>query len=367
MSIKNRFRSLLLMMLIGLTSCGSNNETKVPLLYGDESLTTFVTVNDSDIVTKIENKENFFFFTYLNGCGCWTNFRDQVLIPYINNTHIYAYGIEVNAIKGTVDYDIFYDLPVNSNKSNTPVMGLYENGEIKYSLAYTEKNKTTFESLAAFENWMTRYSELPTMFFINLNQLNTMLESSKKFVLYYSRKSCPDCTYLERNFLKNYGKTHLTANKLFILDCDVEGIRYLNGQYDEAQFNAFKDQYGLSNTHHDLGYAQGFVPTFQWIVGDGQSILSDVSITRIVEDQIVTLNDSARLEGNDVVIDRTYFDGSRNHGYTAPVLSNKVLTLDEFTYVETSGTYRYLREAQAKYTDPVLQEFLNLYLPQTNL
>lgn len=364
--MKKRLWPLWMITATILASCGQQNDKKVPLIYGDENITTYVTVTDNDIVSKIENKENFFFFIYLNGCGCWTTFRDQVLVPYIQETHIYAYGIEVNSVKGTVGYDIFYNLPVNSSKSNTPVMGLYQDGELQYSLAYTEKNKTVFESLPAFENWMNKYSERPTMFFVNLNMLNQMLESSRKFVLYYSRKSCPDCTYIERNFLKNYGKTHLTAEKLYILDCDVEGIRYTNGQLDENQFNAFKAKYGMSDTYNPLGYAQGFVPTFQYIEADGTSVLQQSSITSVVTDQIVTLNDTAVLDGNTVVIDRTYFDGSRNHGYPTPNLANQVLLETEYAYVSTSDSYRYLREAQAKHTDPILQSFLDLYLQKSN-
>lgn len=355
----------LLLTLISLASCGGKNEPKVPLIYGDESLTSFVSVTDSDIVTKIENEENFFLFTYLNGCGCWTTFRDQVLLPYIQENHIYAYGIEVEKeLKGSVGYDLYYDLPVNTAKSNTPAMGLYKNGKLQYSLAYTEKNKSVFESLPAFENWMTKYSEAPTMFFVSLNDLNAMLVSEKKFVIYYSRSTCPDCSYLERHFLKNYGETHLDAQKLYILDCDVNGVRYTNNTYDEAQFNAFKAKYGLSDTHNPLGYAQGFVPTFQFIEGDGSNVLEEVSITSVVVDQIVTLNDAASLVGDDVVISRTYFDGTRTHGYEAPNLANRVLLESEYSI--SGESYRYLREAQAKHSDPILQSFLDLYLPQTN-
>lgn len=354
----------LLLTLISLASCGGKNEPKVPLIYGDESLTSFITVTDNDIVTKIENDDNFFLFTYLNGCGCWTTFRDQVLLPYIQENHIYAYGIEVNSIKGTIDYDLYYDLPVNTAKSNTPAMGLYKDGELQYSLAYTEKNKSVFESLPAFENWMTKYSEAPTMFFVSLNALNEMLVSERKFVIYYSRSTCPDCSYLERHFLKNYGETHLDAKKLYILDCDVNGIRYTNNQYDEVQFNAFKAKYGLSDVHNPLGYAQGFVPTFQYIEGDGTNVVEEISITSVVVDQIVTLNDTAAVVGDNVVISRTYFDGTRAHSYEAPNLANQVLLESEYSV--TGETYRYLREAQAKYTDPILLSFLNLYLPQTN-
>lgn len=214
-------------------------------------------------------------------CSCWTSFHNEVLVPYILRNHLLLYWI-----------------PFSGNESSLQGMGLtlssshetlaiFEEGELKYQHTTADSTSPWVKEPSAFADWMNIRIEAPRLLSLSKDQLDEKYEGSEDFSIFFSRSTCGDCSYLERNDLKPYFASHLKAEKipenyLYYLDCDQLGIRYIEGEDGKiytpssreenyaalasAQWNQFKIEYGLSEgDDNPAGWGVGFVPAIYHI------------------------------------------------------------------------------------------------------
>lgn len=293
-----------------LAGCGNNNNNangKVTLSFGDMNLTSYITLTkDIDVQTLRDKKENFILVSYADpNCGCWGTFSESVLIPYVKETHIPIYAIYTRNIAD----DDFHGLPISSDKSNTPVIGIYKDGQYKVGANYFS-NEHIFKKIDDFKNYMNRYITAPAAYYVSFNQLDTMLKGDDKFILYWSWKLCPDCSQFDLRFLKDYfAKNNKSRNVPFYL-IETHDVRQTD------QWQAIKDKYGLSETFNTAsGFGKGYVPTLQMINPDGTDHLSNGSIAPIIEDMFVCRNEFFSNENGVYTITDSYFNGVRGTKY----------------------------------------------------
>ncbi len=341
---------LTLPLMLTLFSC-ENTPSKVKLIYGslcDETATSITYEQYSEMV----GDEQSFIIAMTPDCGCLGTFT-IVLDAFVNeNPHI-IYTI-TNVEIG--DNDSF-GLPVYDQK---PTFAIFDKGKIKYTQVYDEEyNTSVFLNQKTFTNYILENTIQPLVNYIDKTQLDEHISNNDEFLILYSRNTCPDCTYLNRHGLKEYldvFEENLDTN-FYIIDCDVEGIRYnAQGEYDESQWVAFKNSYGLSNVNDStFGYDVGYVPTIQ--VRKGEQIQS----------AFVYLNDElSKNEDNSFYVSRSFFDEDRlpHLKYLEGIENNIIegIKIPEEN-VNIAGEYMsWVRDAADVYYLPLLNAFLDYYL-----
>lgn len=325
--MKLKFFTLMSVAATLLAGCGNankNGDGKVVIPFGDMNLTTYITVTKSiDIETMMDRGDNFILVSYaLPTCGCWGTFSDSVLTPYVQETHMPIYAIYT----GDIGDDDYFGLPIDSQKSNTPVIGIYENGKYKVGANYA-KNELIFKKIDDFKNFMNRYVTQPFGYYVNFTRLNTFLKGDDKFLLYWSWKLCPDCTIFDRKFLKNYLKNASQTRSVPLYVIETHELR------QTQEWQDIKDKYAISDTlNKTSGYGKGYVPAIQVIEPDGTDYVSAGNITPIVKDMFVYRNEFfTKNEDGSYTITDSYFNGVRGTKYLGEYESEigKTFTLSE--------------------------------------
>lgn len=280
-----------LSLLVGC-SCKKDEDKddgKASLQVGDMNAQTYVTLTMSQLNEKINNKDSFVLFAYLEGCyGCQlfkpileNAIRERNLIVYAINARDIEKGHE---IRDVIEY--------------TPSIFIYKEGTMTF-MSDPVKNEEYFSSNAGFLKLLDTYTDMPTLYYISKSQLDEKIANGESFIIYYSRSSCSDCSYLNRNYLKTYLNENDKTKKFYIIETDAEGIRYTNDEYDAELWQSFKDSYGLSNANNSLGHGVGYVPTLQYYE-DG-----------VVKEMMVYFNDCEYIQNGDgsysVVINNSYY------------------------------------------------------------
>lgn len=291
-------------LFISACSCNKDNPPKkVSLSVGDMNATTYKQVSLEEVDTMVEGDETFLLYIYDRYCTTCNGFKPK-LESIIEEKNLIVYGLEAVEI---TDTHALKSIKVG------PSIALYENGEIVYKTSY-EKNPELFDTKEGFENFLNEYTNLPTMYYITLDQLASKITNDESFIVYYSRNTCPDCTHLSKNFLKNFLQNNPSTKHFYVLETNVEGIRLTDGQTNSAQWQAFKDQYGLSNANNPIGHGVGYVPTIQYYE-DGE-----------IKDMFVYFND---YEANQTYTEFTiteemsYYDDNPYIGQTIPASEYK--------------------------------------------
>ncbi len=353
---------LSLMTLSVLAGCGGQND-KIVLTYGDKSLDSYIRINrEVDLSAKFDQKDNFILVAYADeSCACWAVFESRVVIPYVQDYDIPIYVIHTDLIT-----DInYYGLPVSSNKSNTPVVGLFEDGVYRHGTSYNNDN-SIFKNLNSFVTYIDRYMRGPYGYYINLDQLNTLLQGDTRFIINWGMSICPDCKAFDHHFLQDYLNDH-PGNKdtpLYIIETVSEGLRLLDGESNSAHWQQQKNIYGLSNTLNTVyGYGTGFVPTLQVIDPDGTDYVSLGDISPIIEDMFVFQNETVAYdeEADRYYVADSYFDGVRATTYLGEYDSQIGMDISsEFVY-ESNGTLRFETEARYDIHQQFATKFLDYY------
>ena len=350
------FASTLVFGVASLSGCSKSVE-QVNLDFGrlydssisDESLSGHVTsLTHSTLEGKISNEDSFVLLIcdIDSTCTCFATFR-VTLISYLKNKNLDLYTIKPTEFDGGAET---HDLKISAAEGYED-LAIFSNGSLKYQNQRNGSDDSWSNDYSTFADYLKERVSIPSMLKISKDQLETLDDSYDHYVIIYSRESCPDCSYLSKNFLRSFNKGDW--NTSFIIDCDVEGIRYKDGAYDAEQWKAFKDQHGLSNVSNtEYGYDVGYVPTLQF-VSNGS-----------IEDMAVYFNDSlsANNDGS-YKVSMSYWNGSREHNFFSS-LANEVTTNfnDIVITSDQVSDGRWNKDAASKYHDPLVKGFLSFYL-----
>jgi len=255
----------LLLSVVAFSGCSCNKgDSKAALGIGDVNATTYKDVSVEFFDDLVKSKKSFIVYVYsitCEGCGLFKPIVEEV----IEEKDLIIYAVQAKNIS---------DSHKLAGLKNTPGIGVFSKGEMIFKTTKSE-SPAYFTSKQGFEEFLNKYTYAPTMYYINLDQLDAKIDSDEKFIIYYSRSSCGDCSYLNNNFLKTYLQDNHNTKKFYIIETDVEGIRFYNdaepkenGTSDEqaayAQWQSFKDTHGLSSLNNPLGHGVGYVPTIQY-------------------------------------------------------------------------------------------------------
>lgn len=297
-------------IIVLCSSCGCKKQGKVSLQVGDMNSTSYTKITLEEVDSKVEYKENFILYVYKSDCGNCAMFK-PILENAIRERHLTVYAIESKNI--TSGHEL-------RSLKYVPSIVLYEKGKIVFKTDPV-KNEDYFSNNLNFLSFLDKYTYMPTLYYINKAQLDEKISNNENFIIYYSRSSCTDCSYLNDNFLREYLNKNINSKHFYIIETDVEGIRYFNGSspsnLDEAsedeiraaqQWQSFKDDYGLSNINNILGHGVGYVPTFQYYE-NGE-----------IKEMMVYFNDCEYIKNEDnsysVIINNSYYEDNPYNGQT---------------------------------------------------
>lgn len=359
------------LLALTLVSCNKNNNGIVYIPFGklyDSTLASDVnslylhTTNISyeDLNRKIKNEDNFVLLVYEYKtlekgeeieCICYTSFAYNLNI-YIKSNNIEIYGIDPSDFKGTGKT---FSLDLVSGEQT---LAIFKDGEVYKQETTANESLSNQEKIERFFNNVS----FSNMLYVNKNQLDSMFEEKETFTIGYLRKTCSDCEYLIRDFLKEYNKKPLNKT-IYVLDCDINGIRYENGQFNSTLWQEFKDSYGLSNKYNaNFGYDVGYIPTFLTYKIEGKKDY----FAEYVIDGAVAYNDILTKIEDKVIISNSYWNGAKHSFFSSldssikTKLTNKEISIDEYDDYGEDGIY-WKKEYAREYHNPLIKGFLDYY------
>lgn len=273
-------------------SCKKEEDTKASLQVGDMNATTYKDITLDEYETKISDKDSFVLFIYSNTCSACKAFK-PVLNGVIKERHLIIYGLEYGLI--TSDSSI-------SKIKYTPTIIIYDKGERIFQ-TLTDEDYDYLESKSTFLSLLDKYTYMPTLYYINKEQLVNKINSNEKFIIYYSWNLCGDCSYLNKNYMKEFLNNNPDTKHFYIIETNAKGIRLdEEGKSDANMWQEFKDTFGLSSKNNPLGHGAGYVPTLQYYengeIKDMMVYFNDYNTTRTDSDLGVFY----------MTIDNSYYD-----------------------------------------------------------
>lgn len=248
-------------------SCKKDDNNKASLGVGDMNASTYQTISLSEVDAKVDNKDTFILYVYSPTCGGCIAFK-PILENVIKSKNLIVYALLYSDI--TSGHEL-------KSLSGTPSVVVYKEGEILTKIN-SNKDSDYFKNNDSFISFLDKYTYMPTMYYINKNQLKEKIANEENFIIYYSRNDCGDCSYMYNYYLKGFLYNNPNTRKIYVIETNVEGIRYLNGVAANSSNNAteeelaaaeqwqlFKNEFGLSEEGNStFGYGVGYVPTIQY-------------------------------------------------------------------------------------------------------
>lgn len=344
---------LLLTSALILSGCTKPEPSKINIYYKDETLTEVIEFSTLvDLESKILNKDNFILVSYADQtCACWGTFEQLVLNPFVNETKIPIYVIKTSLLG-----DDLKGLPINSAHSNTPVVGIFDEGVYKYGVAYNE-DTSIFTQKAKFSAWLDTYIIRPIMTYISLDKLNTLLKGTTPFIINWSLEMCPDCTAINHRFMRDYFKKNEISQKLPYYLIETKDIR----SHTELWTN-IKKVYGLSDELNKAsGYGTGFVPALQVIHPDGNDYVTSGDLSPIITDMFVFQNEFVEKVGEEYKISDSYFNGVRATKYLGNYESEIGKVVDPSLVYQRETGYRFVAGARYDQNAIFATKFFDYY------
>jgi hypothetical protein len=303
----------------------------------------------SGLLARHSNQDNFLLLVaeVNSTCVCFAKFR-TTLLHYLSVYNADLYVIAPSEFDGA-GKDTF-NLKLGGQGYET--LAIFKEGSVAYQNQRAGEEDSWSNDYDTFLAWVKARVHIPAMLYVKLDQLDSLEQSHSEYVLGFLRASCPDCSYLTRHFLKSFNAGDL--NESYVIDCDAPGIRYdAQGNYDAAQWQAFKDKYGLSLLNNkEFGYGTGYVPCFGFY-NNGN-----------IDDFAVYVNDALTLNSDgSASVSKTYWDDSRVHPFFEKLDKSVVTDLQGLAVPKADvddGSWAY--DAAAKYHDPLIKGFLTYYL-----
>ncbi len=328
--MKNKLFFALILIPIFTLSCNKND--KPYLTYGTLAENSAIEIDGSTLLDKI-SKESFLLAIHPDdgSCGCWTYFS-HALDAATRLYNLLIYKVNYQEINDELYNKGFYRF------NNKPSFYIVDDGQILASYEYKSENTNPIftNEKKLYEQIQDRIN-LPKMYFINQDQLDEKIASTN--LIYYMRETCSDCNYATPHALMPYIKGHKFDNNIYVFNLDPL-------RSDLEIYQDFKDQYYLSNAlNSEYGYDKGCVPTFHYYQNG------------TLKDAMVYFNDSI----SNGTITKSYYSEDRiNHlSYTNTVLNGLNLA-DEYLNDAKNGWKN--NSKQAEYYNPILIQFLDMYL-----
>lgn len=321
------------LVTFSLFSCEKNSTSKINLDFGNihsykiEEISQIAEEDYESLKSLTINKGNFMLALYYHGCGCWDEFR-PVLINFINKYNIDVHYIEVEKFDGQSDKFGLYTV-----KGDMPSIAFFKGGKLQKQVIYQDNTRDAFHELSAFEKIVFANVNLPKMYYLDKDVLDSYIAENKEFNLYIARSGCGDCKTLNTGAIASWNnKNAKSTEPLYVFDIQ----QWRDG--DPETYQLIKDTYKLTTKYNpDFGYDLygGAVPTFQHRKGN------------LVTDMLVALNDQAGKGENegDYKITTTYFTEAHLSKMTfmnldrSKALEGKSLTEKEYSKWWTGTMY----------------------------
>lgn len=329
-----------------LSACGSDN--RIQLSFGNINATVIdektPKFSFSDLDSKIENQESFIMTIADTTCACWSDFR-PIINAYSTEKHVDCLFFKYNDfVNQTAKYGI--DLVKGTTK-----FVIYEEGKVKVDMKSSSSDKTLRDK-DTFYKFMDGTVKLPKAYLISEQDYSTVTENGA--IIYFERSKCGDCNYLNPTVLANYVKKHPDMNNIYVLDCQE-----WKDSLDAVKYQAKKNNYGISKTNNpEYGYDTGAFPFFSF-VKKGYYLSGAVAF-----------NDEVSKVNGKYVITNSYYTSERLEklDYLTNV-DNKILKGMELSSNDVSDNGEFIsweKEKAVKYYEPIINAFLDTYLPQVN-
>lgn len=349
--MKNKVVSLIVLPLVlpALFSCNSRGKKPIEIPYGqkyDSSLKTSENLTEIEyglLESFIDAKRTFILMVQgtESDCVCYADFLNS-LSNWMKEESARVYHIKKDDLiekKG---------IRVQSNANS---VAIFNKGVLKKQFLFKDMDPIVTDKKAFSDKLNSMVSINQYCFYLDKRQLDLLYSSDYAgFTVLFGRESCSDCRYLYSSFLDDFTSNIKSPLYLF----NVDEIRKLG----DEQYDAFKDEYGLSSLNSEYGYTTGVVPTFQYVVP-----AKGISKAEMVKDAAVYLNDHIALQllSKNYVVTGTYWDGSRYHEFLdgSNIESN---LLKKVVPEEETIDGRWKNEAAAKYHNPLIEAFLRFYL-----
>ena len=349
--------ALCLLLLVG---CGNGDKTPVATLYGSTTINEAIDIKYSEFSSMMDDKMSFILTQYPeNHCYCWSSFRDNVLYPYIEASHLITYQIGFSAfnVQGRNQYGI-------DAREDRPSVYIIEDGVVKYSAMYSGDSQI-FHDYNAFKGWIEEFVYKPNVFYVTESELENLFKGTDNFIIYYSWSVCPDCSYLQKNHLEEYFRDiKAEYPTIYAIDCYQEGIMLnKNGEYDRALYETFIAKYNLSaETNSRYGYRTGVVPTLQYVEPNGT-----FNPNESIKSSYVYVNDVITFSNNKYIVTESFFSQERLQylPYLNNVENNVIqgitLTADEVNVGANNENIKWKYEKSAQWYNPLFDAFMNYY------
>ena len=361
--MKKRFLFCAVLTSLGLlSSCQKEEAELINITFGklyDSSLAESIenhveTIKHSELSSLVSSKKEFILLIYdrNNTCTCYEEY-EKTILSFIKKKNALIYGIAPTEFDGGHET---FGLNISKNEET---IAIFEDGEVKHQKT-TSGDHDEFMKEENFSSWLTMRVHFSKMLYVNLDQFLALFNKGEQLTVGYLRGSCLDCSYVEDAVLSPFNRKD--NNVSYVIDCDVDGIRLTNGQYDERQWNTFKEDFGLSSSgNEDYGYGLGYVPSFYTYGGQKAQTVSE----RIV-DGAVYLNDKIEknAETGDYYVADSFFTEERkpllgflgNSKVETAVIKGLKVPMED---VE-NGEWK--KSAAAKYHNPLLEAYLTAYV-----
>lgn len=349
---------LVLPLLFASFLLASCQNKKVDLTYGtyiEKTLFSLKELNNDELEDKLFNQKETLLLAvyqdeYSQDCLCWASF-ENTLVNYVNTYHeeVYLYNAheQNKALK---------ELNIKVYEESTPMLYLFNGQKKIVSFSYNNaKDKTVFSDntgKAMFER-LHEYINAPKMYYVDDEYLDDNLSKNDESLVLFMRHTCGDCKYVIPNTLIPYIKSHDIKHEVLVFDLNEYYLKGLVSSQSYTIYDEIKDKYQLTEkTSKEFGYLKGVVPTFHYYQ---KGVLKDASI--YFNDEI------SKDELGNYYISNSFYSESRltSIKYTNKSLVGTIIDANNII-VTKSGGYFWAQEKAAKYHDPLLKSFLDMYL-----
>lgn len=304
--------------------------------------------NEMEVQAMLDKKASFIVAAVPDfTCLCWKNFVKDNLSIFITENNADVYVVDSKTVLKNESWGI-------NTSGNDPVIAIMSNGKAAYQTAIKDGGELA-KDRKKLSAWITDRANFTSLYWVGEEKEVDSLMDSPNSVIYFGRSSCSDCTYFETNFLFDYFKdpNMRLQYPVYYVDCDVEGRRFKNGEYDEGQWKAYKASHHLAETENNkAGYGEGYVPT-----------LMQISSSKTVDAMDVYLNDTVKKnEEGHYVVEKSYFTEARKENHYLDYIKNytPLEGLDLGTCEEEGvKAYYWYREKLAAYHNAYAKDFLD--------
>lgn len=262
----NKKLLLIFLLLPLLGGCNDKGNESKALIYRTDNFDKQIELNVSDLTEKIGGNHSFILQTYGSlECQCTGTFS-HLLRQIMNEKKIMIYKTSCANYKAAKE-------ALNSSNTFSYDTGLiiFNKGKEKNINAYDKWKKQINDQNGDYQSMIKhieKYAYLDSPFYTisntndksieenNVEVLYDKINRGETFKIYYYNSGCHDCMQFNERFLNKWALDPTNQNyKIYAIDM----LKYTT----HPDYQEIKDQLGLSNSHNELGYKTGRVPTLQ--------------------------------------------------------------------------------------------------------